>query len=63
LVNDAITAKNVAFSSTGALRAIQASIGIIATCPSGDSMAVSSTAMNRASTMPPVSGAVMFWIP
>ena len=54
LVNDAITAKNVALRSAGALRAIQASIGIIAIWPSGDSSAVSMRAMKRASTTPPV---------
>lgn len=52
LVKDAITAKNVAFRWGGALLAIHTSIGIIATCPRGDSSAVSTTAINRASTTP-----------
>ena len=40
------------------LRAIQASMGIIAICPSGESSAVSIKAMKRASTTPPVTRAV-----
>ena len=63
LVNDAMTAKNVALSSTGACLAIQASIGIIAIWPKGDSNVVSTRAMNRASTTPPVQLAVHCWMP
>jgi hypothetical protein len=48
----------VALRRSGAERAIHASIGTIATCPSGDSSAVSKSAMNRASTTPPVCRAV-----
>ena len=57
-MNDAITAKKVAFRLAGAELAIQASIGIIAIWPSGEVSAVSTTAMKRASTTPPVSRAV-----
>ena len=60
LVKDAITAKKVAFSRSGAELAIQASIGIIAIWPSGDSSAVSTSAMKRASTTPPVCAAVQW---
>lgn len=55
-----MTAKKVALSPEGALRAIQASIGIIATWPSGDSTAVSTMAIKRASTTPPVIAAVQW---
>ena len=58
LVNEAITAKKVAFKFAGAELAIQASIGIMEICPSGDSNAVSIKAINRASTNPPVIRAV-----
>jgi hypothetical protein len=63
LVNDAITAKKVALRFSGALRAIQASIGIIATWPRGDSSAVSMIAMKRASTTPSVQAAVQWCRP
>ena len=48
LVKEAITAKKVALSLSGAELAIQASIGIIAIWPSGDSSAVSTRAIKRA---------------
>jgi nucleotide-binding universal stress UspA family protein len=51
-------AKNVAFKLFGAELAIQANIGIIAICPSGDSSAVFTKAINCASTTPLVIAAV-----
>ena len=54
LVNEAKTAKNVAFIWAGAFRAIQAKRGIIETWPSGDSTAVLIIAINFASTIPPL---------
>src|SRR6185436_9136575 len=58
LLNEAMIAKYVALRLDGAELAIHASIGIIATCPSGDSSAVFTTTMKRASTIPPVRAAV-----
>ena len=58
LVNEAITAKYAASKFAGAAFAIQASIGNMAICPSGNSKAVSDRAMKRASSTPPVRGAV-----
>ncbi len=52
LVKEAITAKKVALKCEGALLAIHASMGIIATWPSGDSSAVSTIVMKRAYTNP-----------
>jgi len=52
LVKEAITAKNVALRCGGAECAIQASMGTIDTCPSGDSTAVLTRAMKRASITP-----------
>ena len=57
-VNDAKTAKKVAFKCAGAFFAIQAYRGIIDTWPSGDSNAVLINAINLASTTPPVNEAV-----
>ena len=51
-------AQRVRIDVTGAQRAIHASIGTIAIWPSGDSSAVSTRAMKRASTTPPVWRAV-----
>ena len=51
-VNDAKIAKKVAFKCAGAFFAIQANKGIIDTCPKGDSNAVLTIAINRASTIP-----------
>jgi len=53
LVEDAMTAKQVAFKCGGALWAIQASMGIITTWSRGDSRAVSARVMNCASTNTP----------
>ncbi len=58
LVNDANTAKNVAFSCTGAFFAIHARRGIIDTWPSGHSTTVFVIAMNLASIRSPLSAAV-----
>ena len=69
LVKEAMTAKKVALRCAGAFLAIQASIGIIAICPRGDSIAVSKTAMKRASTTPLVLAGSMLgedvdeWLP
>ena len=57
-VNDANTAKKVAFKCYGAFFAIQANRGIIDTCPNGDSTAVLMIAINFASTIPLVADAV-----
>ena len=54
LVKEAKTAKKVAFKCAGAFFAIQASKGIMDTCPNGDSNAVFIKAINFASTTPPV---------
>ena len=45
------------------LLAIQANMGIMEIWPSGDSNAVFTNAMKRASTTPPVSAAVHWWRP
>ena len=57
-VKEAKIAKTVAFKCTGAFFAIQANNGIIETCPKGDSNAVLTMAINRASTIPFVKEAV-----
>ena len=49
-VKEAKIAKKVAFKWVGAFFAIQANNGIIETCPKGDSIAVFTIAINRAST-------------
>ena len=51
-VKDAKIAKKVAFKWDGAFFAIQANNGIIEICPKGDSNAVLTMAINRASTAP-----------
>ena len=57
-VKDAKIAKKVAFKCAGAFFAIQANNGIIDTCPKGDSKAVLTMAINRASATPFVKEAV-----
>ena len=63
LAKELITAKKVAFRWGGAELAIHASIGTIETWPSGDSSAVLTMAMKRASTTPPLSAAVQWCRP
>ena len=62
-MNEAKTAKKVAFKCEGAFLAIQAKSGIIDIWPNGDSNAVLIIAINFASTIPFVNEEVQLWNP